>query len=205
MRSRIIHVGLIGKTNSGKSTFINSIVGEKISIENKKINTTQESVTGILNVKNTQIIFYDTPGLILLKKNNIIQKKQNTELWEAINNVDLILFIIDIVTFNNYNTVNAIEKIKEVKKPVIVVFNKIDLIKKEIILLYIKKLNETKLIDDFFNISANNIIFSVDKSNAFNHIFLLSKKLLIFDNCIKPFYIWMMSKYLLKYLFNSEY
>ena len=154
MRSRIIHVGLIGKTNSGKSTFINSIVGEKISIENKKINTTQESVTGILNVKNTQIIFYDTPGLIFLKKNNIIQKKQKTELWETINNVDLILFIIDIVKFNNYNTVNDIEKIKEVKKPVIVVFNKIDLIQKEIILSYIKKLNETNLIDDFFHISA---------------------------------------------------
>ena len=61
MRSKIIHVGLIGKTNAGKSTFINSIVGEKISIENKKINTTQESITGILNIKNTQIVFYDTP------------------------------------------------------------------------------------------------------------------------------------------------
>ena len=58
MRSKIINVGLIGKTNAGKSTFINSIVGEKISIENRKINTTLDAVTGILNVKNTQIIFF---------------------------------------------------------------------------------------------------------------------------------------------------
>ena len=67
MRNRIIYVALIGKTNAGKSTFINSIVKEKISIENKKINTTQEIITGIINLKNTQIIFYDTPGSNFLK------------------------------------------------------------------------------------------------------------------------------------------
>ena len=121
MKNKIINVALIGKTNAGKSTFINSIVGEKISIENRKINTTLEAIIGILNVKNTQIIFYDTPGTNLLKTSNII---------------------IDI------------QKINEAKKPIIVVFNKIDLIKKEIILSYINELNKTNLIQDFFNISA---------------------------------------------------
>ena len=72
MKNKIINVGLIGKTNSGKSTFINSIVGEKISIENKKINTTLEAIIGILNINNTQIIFYDTPGTHFSKSNNII-------------------------------------------------------------------------------------------------------------------------------------
>ena len=69
MKNKILNVGLVGKTNAGKSTFINSMVGEKISIENKKINTTLESVAGVLNIENTQIIFYDTPGLIYLKHN----------------------------------------------------------------------------------------------------------------------------------------
>jgi len=154
MKNKIINVGLIGKTNAGKSTFVNSIVGNKISIENRKINTTLEVVTGVLNISNTQIIFYDTPGLNILKKFNINKKKQNTELWEVINHIDLILYIIDTNKFNYHNIVKDIEKIKESKKSVIVIFNKIDLIKKEIILPYIEKLNQINLIDDFFNISA---------------------------------------------------
>ena len=154
MKNKIISVGLIGKTNAGKSTFINSIVGEKISIENRKINTTLEIIAGVLNVKNTQIIFYDTPGSNFLKTFNVIQKKQNTELWEVINCVNIILYIVDTKKFSFRNTIKDIEKIKESMKPVMVVFNKVDLIKKEIILTYINQLNETNMIDDFFNISA---------------------------------------------------
>ena len=154
MKNKIINIGLIGKTNAGKSTFINSFTGETISIENKKINTTLDVVAGIYNIENIQIIFYDTPGFSLLKTNRTTQKKQRTEIWEVINNVDLIFFIIDILKFNYNNIVKDIEKIKKINKPIIVVFNKIDLIKKEIILLYIQKLNEINLIDDFFNISA---------------------------------------------------
>ena len=137
MKNKIINVGLIGKTNAGKSTFINSIVGNKISIENRKINTTLEAIIGILNINNTQIVFYDTPGFTFFKNNNIIQKKQKTELWEVINNSDLILFIIDIDKYNHHHIVNDIKKIKEAKKSIIVVLNKVDLIKKDIILLYI--------------------------------------------------------------------
>ena len=154
MKSKIINVGLVGKTNAGKSTFINSIVGEKVSIENKKINTTLESVAGVLNIKNTQIIFYDTPGLIYLKHNNIIQKKQKTDLWNVIYKSDLIMFIIDTVKFNYEDILKDIIKIKEVNKPIIFVFNKIDLINKNEILSYINKLNKDNLVDDFFNISA---------------------------------------------------
>ena len=70
MKNKIINVALIGKTNAGKSTFINSIVGEKISIENRKKNTTLEAIIGILNIKETQIVFYDTPGTNFLKTTN---------------------------------------------------------------------------------------------------------------------------------------
>ena len=72
--NKLIKITLIGKTNAGKSTLINNIVGEKISIINKKINTTQESLIGIRNYKNIQIIIYDTPGINFLKVSNLLIK-----------------------------------------------------------------------------------------------------------------------------------
>jgi len=154
MKSKIIKVGLIGKTNAGKSTFINTLIGEKISIENWKINTTQEIVKGIININNIQIIFYDTPGINFLRQNNVIQKKQKTSILEVIYNVNLVFFIIDSYKFNYENIINDIKKVKEINKPVVVIFNKIDLIEKNIILTYINKINASNLIDDFFIISA---------------------------------------------------
>ena len=71
MKSKILNIALIGKTNSGKSTLINKIIKEKISIENKKINTTLENIIGVYNNKNIQLIFYDTPGLNLFKAEGI--------------------------------------------------------------------------------------------------------------------------------------
>lgn len=154
MKNKILNIGLIGRTNAGKSTLVNSLIGEKISIENKKINTTLESIAGILNIKNTQIILYDTPGINLIKTTNIIQKKIKTSIWETLQQVDLILFIVDSTKFNSINIIKDINKINEVKKPIIVVFNKVDLIKKNILLPYIKELSHIKFICEFFNISA---------------------------------------------------
>jgi GTP-binding protein Era len=67
MTNKILKIALVGRTNAGKSTLINKIVGEKISIQNKKINTTQVTVMGIKNIKKTQLILYDTPGSNFLK------------------------------------------------------------------------------------------------------------------------------------------
>ena len=74
MTNRLVKIVLVGKTNAGKSTLMNAIIGEKISIVNKKINTTQESTIGILNIKNIQIIIYDTPGTNFLRTIKISQK-----------------------------------------------------------------------------------------------------------------------------------
>lgn len=154
MKKKLIKVALVGKTNAGKSTLVNSFVGEKISIINKKINTTQDLILGILNIDTTQIIFYDTPGSNFLKTSNLLQKKIKTHIWSAIDQVNLILYIIDSSKYNYQNIESDINKISEVNKSIILVFNKIDLIENEKILFYINELKKINFIESFFNISA---------------------------------------------------
>ena len=154
MQNRLIRIGLIGKTNAGKSTLINKLIKEKISIENKKINTTKLSVAGVLNIKNTQIIFYDTPGFNLTKSKNSIHKKEKIEIWNIINKVDLIFFVVDVSKFNFENFKKDFKTLENIETKVIIIFNKCDLIKKKSILPHINSLKESFLIDDFFIISA---------------------------------------------------
>jgi len=154
VRNKLIKIALIGNTNAGKSTFLNSMVGQTISIINKKINTTQNLIKGILNINETQIIFYDTPGSNFLNTKIIDQKKIKIEIWTAIEDVDCILYMIDSSKYNFKNVYSDLKKINEVKKLIIVVFNKNDLIDNKLILPYIKSLNNLKLVDSFFNISA---------------------------------------------------
>jgi len=154
MKKKLIKVALVGKTNVGKSTLVNSFVGEKISIVNKKINTTQDLILGILNIGTTQIIFYDTPGSNFLKTSDLLQKKIKTHIWSAIDQVNLILYIIDSSKYNYQDIESDINKISEVNKSIILVFNKIDLIENEKILFYINELKKINFIESFFNISA---------------------------------------------------
>ena len=154
MTNRVLKIALIGKTNAGKSTFINSTVGEKISIINKKINTTKDLILGIKNIKKTQMIFYDTPGSNFIKKTDTSKKIFKSIIWQAIDNVDIIIYIIDVEKYNFQRIRSDLLKINEVQKPIIVIFNKIDLINKDIILPYINELDKLRIIKSFFNISA---------------------------------------------------
>ena len=154
MKSKILKISIVGRTNAGKSTLINKIIGEKISIQNKKINTTQETIIGVKNIKNTQILFYDTPGSNFLKNSNNQSKKLKQNLWNGIDESDLILYMIDSHTINMSFLYDQIDKIKEVKKKIIIIFNKIDLISKKKLLPIISEINNHFKIESFFTLSA---------------------------------------------------
>ena len=130
-------VSIIGRTNVGKSTLINSLTGEKVAITANKCQTTRAAIKAIINRENSQIIFIDTPGIHKPKT-----KLGNTMLetvWLSVPNSDITLFIID-ATSNKIGTGDRIilDKIKELKRKTILVINKIDLIEKEKLLKIIE-------------------------------------------------------------------
>lgn len=126
-------ISIIGRTNSGKSTLLNVLVGEKVAITTSKTQTTRTAIKAIVNRKNSQMIFIDTPGIHKPKT-----KLGNTMLetaWGTIPNVDITLFLIDgsLGKIGKGDRV-VLDKIKETNKKTILVINKIDLLKKEDIL-----------------------------------------------------------------------
>ena len=165
MKSKILKIALVGRTNAGKSTLINKIVGEKISIQNKKINTTQVTVKGIKNIRETQLIFYDTPGSNFLKSLNAQSKNLKTNLWNGIDDSDIILYLVDSKTANTKFIFEQIKKLQEVNKKILIIFNKIDLISNKDILPLTSNLNKNFNIDSFFTISAKQNIGIEDLLN----------------------------------------
>jgi len=154
MKTKKLRISLVGRTNAGKSTLINRIVGEKISIQNKKINTTQDTIIGIRNIKESQLLFYDTPGSNFLKNLDIQSKKLKKNLWNGIDESDLILYLIDSSSINTKFLFEQLEKINETKKKIIVAFNKTDLILNKKLLPIITKISNQFKVESFFTISA---------------------------------------------------
>jgi len=154
MKTKKLRISLVGRTNAGKSTLINRIVGEKISIQNKKINTTQDTIIGIRNIKESQLLFYDTPGSNFLKNLDSQSKKLKKNLWNGIDESDLILYLIDSSSINTKFLFEQLEKINETKKKIIVAFNKTDLILNKKLLPIINKISNQFKVESFFTISA---------------------------------------------------
>ena len=130
-------VSIIGRTNVGKSTLINSLVGEKIAIMTNKPQTTRTAIRAIINRENSQIVIIDTPGIH--KSKTKLGKTMNETAFEATNDVDVILFLIEATSKDiGPGDRKILEKIKEEKKKTILIINKIDLVKKEELLNLIK-------------------------------------------------------------------
>ena len=116
-------VGIIGKPNVGKSTLMNRLVGEGLSIVTHKAQTTRHRIKGILNTEDYQIVFSDTPGL--LEPHYLLQEKMMDFVKATLEDADAVLFISDLS--EAYMDEAIIDKLSAVKAPLIVVLNKIDL------------------------------------------------------------------------------
>jgi GTP-binding protein Era len=117
-------VNIIGNPNVGKSTVMNALVGEKISIITSKMQTTRHRIKGIVSGDDFQIVYSDTPGI--LKPNYRLQENMLKYVDTAITDADIILYVTDVVETFDKNT-DYIEKIKNSDVPVILLINKIDL------------------------------------------------------------------------------
>ena len=146
-------VSIIGKPNTGKSTLINTITGRKISAVSDKPNTTRNKILGVLNSKDSQMLFLDTPGL--QKSNKFLNRIMVQSSMQAISEADIILVMIDGTKKFSEDDLNLFDKIKD-KNPIVAI-NKIDLIKKSRILGLIENLSSKyDFVENFIPISALN-------------------------------------------------
>ena len=126
-------VTLIGRTNVGKSTLINLLVGEKVAAIANKVQTTRTAIKGIVNRKNSQIIFTDTPGIH--KPRTKLNETMIDTSFTSLKDADLVLFLIEATSTEiGRGDSRILEKIKEEKAKTILIINKIDLVKKESLL-----------------------------------------------------------------------
>lgn len=117
-------VNIIGNPNVGKSTLMNRLVGEKLSIVTAKAQTTRHRIMGIINGEDYQIVFSDTPGI--LKPKYMLQQSMMQFVETAIGDADIILYVTDVVEKGDKNR-EYIERLQRATSPIILIINKIDL------------------------------------------------------------------------------
>ncbi|UCV16857.1 GTPase Era [Quatrionicoccus australiensis] len=120
------YIAIVGRPNVGKSTLLNRLVGEKISIVSRKAQTTRHRVTGIVTTDDSQFVFVDTPGF-QTKFSNALNRTMNRGVTQTLADVDLVLFVIEAGHFDAKD--KAVIKLLPKDRPVILVINKTDQIK----------------------------------------------------------------------------
>ena len=150
------YVTILGLPNSGKSTLLNALLGQKLSIITKKPQTTRKQILGILTEKDYQIIFLDTPGI--LKPNYLLQKKMMDFVSTAVFDADIILIMVDLANDKDGNKILGNETIKKIidskSKPLFLLLNKIDLSNEEDVKKLIARFETTEKFLKIIPISA---------------------------------------------------
>jgi GTP-binding protein Era len=132
-------VAIIGRPNVGKSTLLNNIIGEKISITADKPQTTRHKIIGVKTTADAQAIFIDTPGMHILQK-KAINKQMNKAARSALQDVDAVIFMVEALQWTPEDEL-VLECLQHIKCPVFVVVNKVDMVKnKDDLLPYLQML-----------------------------------------------------------------
>ena len=145
-------VTLIGRPNVGKSTLMNHLIGQKIAITSNKPQTTRNKIQTVLTTDEGQIVFVDTPG-IHKAKNKLGEYMVNVAV-KSLNEVDVVLWLVEPSNFIGAGEQHIIEKLKKVKTPVVLVINKIDMVKKEEVFEFIETYSKQFDFADIVPVSA---------------------------------------------------
>ena len=151
-------VNIVGNPNVGKSTLMNLLVGEHVSIATFKAQTTRHRIMGILNTEEMQIVFSDTPGV--LKPNYKLQQSMLNFSESALTDADVLLYVTDVVEKADKNA-DFVEKVKKMDVPVLLLINKIDLSNQEALTTLVETWHELLPAAEIIPISATNR-FNVD-------------------------------------------
>ena len=148
-------VAVIGAPNAGKSTLVNHLVGVKVSIVTHKVQTTRTRIRGVCMHGASQIIFVDTPGIFEPKRK--LDRAMVDAAWLGADDADLIVFLYDVTRREvDSDTSRILSGLKNNNKEAILVLNKIDLVKSELLLPITKRFQKENIFSDTFMISAEN-------------------------------------------------
>lgn len=147
-------VAILGATNVGKSTLINRLVGQKVSIVSPKVQTTRSRIRGLINEENTQLVLVDTPGIF--SPHRRLDRAMIATAWTEAEESDKCLFVIDAKKGIGEEEKKIFEKLEETKTKFTIIVNKIDAVKPEKLVTLLGKLNIIKGVENVFCISALN-------------------------------------------------
>lgn len=145
-------VSIVGRPNVGKSTLLNSLLETKLAITSNKAGTTRNVIQGVYEDDDSQIVFVDTPGIH--KPVNKLGTILNKKAYHMTDNVDLILFLVDVSTGFGKGDQFILDKLKEEDVPIILVLNKVDCVRKDSLLEMIMKYKDYYDFAEIFPISA---------------------------------------------------
>jgi GTP-binding protein Era len=145
-------VALIGAPNVGKSTLVNALVGSKVTIVSRKVQTTRALIRGIVIENNAQIILVDTPGIFLPKRR--LDRAMVSTAWSGAHDADLVCMLLDAKSGIDEEADAILQKLSTVRHPKILVLNKIDLVPREKLLALTKAVNDRLAFEQTFMVSA---------------------------------------------------
>ncbi len=152
MNQKCGFIALVGLTNAGKSTLVNRLVGSKISIVSRKVQTTRRRILGIQIQDDSQLVFVDTPGIFTPRKT--LDKSMVRSAWSAVGEADSIVVLVDVQRLNLEDQVALLDRVLKAEKPTYLALNKIDQVEKTKLLELADSLNRGRSLKKTFMISA---------------------------------------------------